>query len=192
MFIPYKLYVLAALKCEGGHPDSAIATMLSYATKIAGDVMAGKRDLCGDPWVLPNAVCGRGEEGPLPGTMQRPRVFIWAPEKLLKAWRLKCPTCTRVTSPAELTSPRVVHTLTDYYLYVSTKHRCRSCAHTDKGICPKMTADQPQVLACVPASLRRLHHIVSAGKTLFDIEVLDHVRSMATRTSWSALADNIN
>ena len=166
--------------------------MLLYATKIAEDVMAGRRDLCGNPWVLPNLVSGEAEEGPLAVTTPRPRVFIWAPEKLLKEWRLKCPTCMRATSPSELTSPRVVHTLTDYYLYVSTKHQCYSCAGTDRGLRPKITADQPQALACVPASLRRMRHIVSAGRILFDIEVLDHVRSMATRTSWPALADNIN
>ena len=56
----------------------------------------------------------------------------------------------------------------------------------------KMNADRPEVLACVPTSLQRMRHIVAAGRALFDVEVLDHVRSMATRTSWYALADNIN
>ena len=124
----------------------------------------------------------------------RPRVFIWAPEKLLRGWRLPCPTCKRATSPSEFSTPRAVHTLTDHYLYVSTKHICYHCGSRKEMLRPKvkMKADRPEVLACMPTSLRRMRHIVEAGRTLFDAEVLDHVRSMATRTSWYALADNIN
>ena len=47
-------------------------------------------------------------------------------------------------------------------------------------------------MACIPSSLQLYWHIATTGNTLFDVEVLDHVRSMATRTSWSALADGIN
>jgi hypothetical protein len=56
----------------------------------------------------------------------------------------------------------------------------------------KINADNPGVLALVPIHLKRLRNVVTAGRMLFDVEVLDHIRSMATRTSWSALADGAN
>ena len=158
--------------------------------------MAGRRDLGGTPWVLPHAVCGESDEMSLKDVAPLPRVLVWAPEKLLKGWRLPCPTCARNTSPAEFHAPRVVHTLNSHYLYVTTKHVCYHCSGSGRGLAPtqrtKISADRPTALACVPASLRQYWHIVTTGKALFDVEVLDHVRSMATRTSWSALADGIN
>ena len=168
--------------------------MVSYAEQIAEDVTAGRHDLRGSPWVLPAELLRVASEGAMAEVALRPRIFMWAPEKLLRGWRLPCPTCKRATSPSEFSTPRVVHTLTDHYLYVSTKHICYHCGSRREMLRPKVkiNADRPEVLACVPTSLRRMRHIVEAGRTLFDVEVLDHVRSMATRTSWYALADNIN
>ena len=152
--------------------------------------MAGRRNLSGNPWVLPTAVHGRFDGG-----SPHPLVFVWAPEKLLANFRLPCPTCARTTSFSELHAPRIVHTLSSHYLYVCTKHLCYYCSgpnSSSKRPRTKISADQPAVMACIPSRLEQYWHIATAGITLFDVEVLDHVRSMATRTSWSALADGIN
>ena len=86
------------LKCVGDRPDAVAAAMLSYATQIAQEVMAGRRDLHGSPWVLPSDV-GRGAvAAPAVDAILRPRVFIWVPERLAPGWQLPCPTCTRRTS----------------------------------------------------------------------------------------------
>ena len=174
-----------------GHVDGDnLASMLAYATEIAEDVMAGRRSLSGNPWVLPAVVHGRFEGG-----SPHPLVFIWAPEKLLADFRLPCPTCAHATSFSELHTPRIVHTLSSHYLYVCTKHLCYYCSgsnSTSKRPRTKMSADLPAVMACLPSSLKQYWRITTTGMALFDVEVLDHVRSMATRTSWSALADGIN
>ena len=104
----------------------------------------------------------------------------------------------RDTSYSEYHRPRIVHTLTSHYMYVCAKHQCNQCPGASRGPIPaqrqrqKLSADQPRVLACVPAGMRKSWNIVTIGQTLFDVEVLDHVRAMATKTSWSALADGIN
>ena len=152
--------------------------------------MAGRRSLCGNPWVPPAVGYGRSDGGP-----PHPRVFVWAPEKLLVDWRLLCPTCAHTTSYSDLHAPRIVHTLNSHYLYVCTKHVCYYCSGSNsasKRPRAKMSADLPAVMACVPSSLKHYWQITTTGMALFDVEVLDHVRSMATRTSWSALADGIN
>ena len=183
----------------GGLHD-AMAQMASYAADIAKQVLSGRRDLRGCPWVLPDDCQVKA-----PSALQAisdaallPRVFIWAPEKLQPGWRLQCPTCMRPTSYSECHAPRIVHTLTNHYMYVCTKHLCYQCPGAARGPKPvhrqrlKLSADQPKVLARMPVGLKQSWNIVSIGQTLFDVEVLDHVRAMATRTSWSALADGIN
>ena len=179
----------------GGQPDAVGAAAAWYAGEIGKEVMSGRRDLRGSPWVLPDDVGGEGLTGEVDAAY-RPRVFVWAPEKLLPGWRLPCPICLQHTFPAECHAPRVVHTLTDHYMYVCTKHVCSKCLSSRGELAQrprmKVSADRPEVLASVPASVRKFWNIVTTGRTLFDVEVLDHVRAMSTRTSWAAVADGIN
>jgi len=52
--------------------------------------------------------------------------------------------------------------------------------------------DAPAVRASFPQSVSSLWHFVNTGRKLCDASAMDLIRSLATKTSWSAIADALN
>jgi len=197
--LPFEAGVSATAFSGNARPAEAIDAMVAYARKVAQEVVTGARSLRDSPWVLPDDVQAQGAAGShITVEGHRPKVFVWAPEKMMPCWRLPCPTCKGVTTYSECHAPRVVHTLTSHYMYVCTKHLCYQCSSAQgstgsaKRPRTKIAADRHDVRQLMPTIMSQHWNIITTGRNLFDVEVLDHVRAMATRTSWSALADGIN
>ncbi len=53
-------------------------------------------------------------------------------------------------------------------------------------------ADDPEVLASLPKPVSSAWNFTDTGRIFCDAAVVDLIRAMATRASWSALADAIN
>ena len=166
---------------------------LKYADSIAKEVASGARDLHGCPWIHP----------PNPAEamdVMKPAVFIWAPEKLQLGYRLPCPSCGAATAQVGWARPRTAHGLSSQYVYVCARHQCCRCSASTAGAKKRVRklrffADHADSMAHVPTSMRRYWHFAHAGTTgqkMCEASVVDYIRAMATRTSWTAIADVIN
>ena len=56
----------------------------------------------------------------------------------------------------------------------------------------RFLADAPEVLASLPWAIRSQWQFTNTGRSLCDAPVIDLIRTMATKTSWSAIANAIN
>lgn len=137
----------------------------------------------------------------------RPSVFAWVPERLFPGLQIACPFCGAVCLSTKWATPRKLHTTTRSLVYVTVKYRCRPCKALAKNTVSNDTADPhakpklaersfqadcPQLLSRLPHYVRDSWQLIDTGRILCDASVLDMVRALATRTSWSAIADAIN
>ena len=53
-------------------------------------------------------------------------------------------------------------------------------------------ADAQDVLEQLPPSLAALHNLVDSGKIICEPTVLDFIRALSTKTSWSGIAEALN
>ena len=56
----------------------------------------------------------------------------------------------------------------------------------------RFLGDQPEVMALLPQHVARLWDFKDTGHTICDSSVIDLLRALATRTSWSAIAETVN
>ena len=137
-----------------------------------------------------------------------PSIFVWAPVLLMPGHKMTCPACQAPASSWHWLPHRVLHGINGHHIYVTTEHFCYGCTPSPNknggAVCPSSTArlrkqrqfqaDAADASQLLPAHLAAMWKIFSTGRggTLCEAAVVDLVRSMATRTSWSAIADALN
>lgn len=133
----------------------------------------------------------------------RQDVFVWAPHKTFPGLRVQCPVCSAVVTSQEWTKKRILHGLIEQRVYITVKYRCRVCParrglqvaghrRTQQNSERKFQADNPEVLATFPVHVQAAWAFRDTGKIICDAGVVDFIRALATRTSWSAIAEAIN
>ena len=182
-----------------------------YIRQVIEDISANKLDLRGSPWIVPaspfneatkiNKKRERSGEPPLNADevlhlVTKPLLFIWAPEKLLPGLRICCPTCSSVASGTRWAQPRLLHDTNGQYQYLATRHLCSVCSATTSSTRKRsektFMSDSKEAIRTLPANVAHLWDVTDTGKRLCRNSVVDLVRAMATRTSWSAIAEAIN
>ena len=131
----------------------------------------------------------------------RPDVFVWAPDKL-GGEPVRCPTCNRPAAASEWNRARILHSVNTHRLYLTMRYTCHNCPAmaecSDKPESKKRAskktflADVPEVLASLPLHVQMLWNFVNTGQVMCDASVTDLVRALATKNSWSGIADAIN
>ena len=137
-----------------------------------------------------------------------PDVFVWLPDKIFPDLEIPCDLCGKHYVSKEWCKPREIVGLTKTYTYLTVKYRCRRCSGVQrreilasdngdmqtKRKCKdtKISADDPCFLRRLPSHVRSCWSFYTRGKILCDTAVLDLVRALATRSSWSAIADTLN
>ena len=195
-------------------PDQGIQNTETYIEQLKSDISAGRRKLSGNPWVYPNnpfqEIVDTQAQRMAAGEPQltspealclfvRPVVFIWAPQILAPASLIRCPACHMPAAREGWGSTKILHKLAGQCLYIATKHACRMCpghnptAKSKKKQCKKtFLADEPEVVAQLPESVKSLWSFVDTGRTLCEHSLADLIHALSTRTSWSAIADSVN
>ena len=137
-----------------------------------------------------------------------PSVFAWVPEKIFPGVEVKCPACKSVVTCARWARDKILHGLATHLVYVTKEYTCYKCvakprleqqatslediAVDGKRHRKQFQADTPGALAVLPEYVQASWKFVNTGRILCDAGVVDFVRALATRTSWSAIADAIN
>ncbi len=142
----------------------------------------------------------------------QPSVFVWAPERLCPGQPMFCPTCKQPTKNCSWGRHRVLHSVQSQSLYITMEYRCYQCPAAPRtSTTLKATlsdqqatltngsrreksflADAPEVIALLPDHVASMWDLVNTGRIICDRSVADLVRSMATKSSWSAIADTLN
>ncbi len=138
----------------------------------------------------------------------RPTVYAWVPEKLFPGVAMKCPACQSTVTSARWARDKTLHGLSAHQLYLTKEYTCYKCvakprweqaAASLEDICfdgkrkrKPFQADAPGALALLPKHVQASWKFVQTGRILCEAGVVDLVRALATRTSWSAIADTIN
>ena len=120
-----------------------------------------------------------------------PGLFVWAPEFAFPGLQIRCPSCDAVVSSSTWWQPKILHSLCGHNMYVCRRHTCTNCARTKGGRYKKFLGDSPGALKALPQHIASLWRLFDNGKTLCEMAVVDMIRSMSTRTSWSALSDSM-
>ena len=125
----------------------------------------------------------------------RPNLFVWDPVKLGHNIEVLCPACGRPGSNSGWNLPRILHGISDITLYMTCTYTCNEC-DCSKGRAQgrkrtKFSADAPSVRRRLPSDISAMYKIFDTGRTLCEITLVDLIRSMATKTSWSALAESL-
>ena len=120
---------------------------------------------------------------------------------------MKCPNCKTIAAPARWCRTRILHGLERQSAYITKEYICYSCeaeprpkhARGDgEAGGPKrrkqraFQADAAGALALLPPFVSSTWRLVNSGRVLCEAGVVDFVRALATRTSWSAIAEALN
>ena len=128
----------------------------------------------------------------------RPSVFVWDPVAVIPGLIISCPSCGKPASRSNWCPSRPVHQLRGNSIYITVRYGCYACGEIARGKTLSartrkfFQADATEVLANLPSAIRSQWHFIKAGRALYDVAVADLIRSMATKSSWSALAVAIN
>ena len=128
----------------------------------------------------------------------RPSIFVWDPMALLPGLNISCPKCGLPASRSNWCSPRHIQRLQGNSVYTTRRYGCYACGKTSGQRKPRtrtrklFLADAPEVLASLPSGIRSQWQFTNTGRSLCDAPVIDLIRAMATKTSWSAIANAIN
>ena len=128
-------------------PQDPVGDVALYVKQLLQDIVKGRLDLCGNPWVVPKSVfqearhtnkrrSDKGERA-LDATetlnlILRPSIFVWAPEKLIPGLRVHCAACGGIASVHGWGDVRTVHSMVGHSLYVCTRHKCGKCSAKSK------------------------------------------------------------
>ena len=137
--------------------------------------------------------------------VKRPAIFAWVPEKIFPNIKMKCPTCRSTICSGCWTCPRTLHGIAKQSIYITKTYVCYNCNDnkqvqtlTNIGFNVKsrkrkrFQADDVAVLKSFPAHVRSIWNLLNSGKILCEAGVVDFIRALATRTSWSSIAEAIN
>ena len=177
---------------------------------VARKIDAGSAELTGGPWVQPAELTRRAEkmhsrkrtDGPgaltcddVRSLVLQPSVFVWAPDLMFPDLKLACPLCGNTFSEKRWKTPKLLHGLSALHGYIAREYICSQCARDGSQARQrrsKFVADMPALFDKLPDHVKSLWPLHGTGRTLCDVTLLDFARSMATRTSWSAIADGVN
>ncbi len=192
-------------------PRDNIGGKGSYIKEVTQDCARHLKEY--GPWILPpqpsataaaiNAQRQRNGERLLDAQdllniFARPSIFVWDPAAMFPKLTISCPTCGSPASRSNWCHPRALHQLHGNSVYITLRYGCYSCSAQPKQSLSKgrsmkyFLADSPEVRASFPKPVSSLWHFVSTGRNLCDAPVIDFIRSMATKTSWSAIAGAMN
>ena len=212
----------ATVAAAHASPVAAIGSSDEYIDKVKRDIDANRLDLKGNatvmqpcPFAAAEAVNdARRRSGAslltahdLAHLALRPVVVAWVPEKIYPGVSVKCPNCKKIASPARWCRTRILHGLERQSAYITKEYICYSCEaeprlkhargdEEDGG--PKrrkqraFQADAAGALALLPPVVSSTWRLVNSGRVLCEAGVVDFVRALATRTSWSAIAEALN
>ena len=185
----------------------------SYVAEVTVGITEGRIELRGSPWVMaPCPLNGvqienakrRAEGRPdlnsreILAVVTRLNVFVWAPEYLSPDITIVCPSCRSGISEKRWHPHKFLHGMSQLALYVTREYTCSSCTAAKEGKHQRprsrksFLADTSDALASLPACIRQLWQLHNTGRTLCESTVVDYIRAMATKTSWSAIAECIN
>ena len=142
--------------------------------------------------------------------VSRPSVFVWDPAALCPPAGVSCPQCGCAADDGNATGcarqpqawgrPRAIQTISGHAVCVATKHYCRNCQplRSNAQVCVRaqgrmraFSACAPGVIALLPAYARSQWRFTDTGRVLCDRTLVDLVRSLATTTSWSSIANTL-
>ena len=165
-----------------------------------------------DPWIRKphpiSAICilnkqrhdaGQGplDEKDLWNLCARPDIFLWDPTVIDPAIEILCPRCGARAVRTNWNDPKELHVLGNRAIYVARRYECYSCPNAKKSkVAGKrtrcsFTSDDPSVLRTLPTFLIKLWPFLDTGRHLYDPSLIDLVRAMATKCSWSAISNAI-
>lgn len=184
--------------------------MEEHALTLARSIDAGQVTLKGNPWVAhPSPEHGADmEDAPRHSAGARmldstevlklvlmPPVFIWAPEYLYPALQIICPSCGEKNIQRRWHRPRALHGTSRLSMYLTREYTCAKCNppnNVGRRRRRIFLADTPAYLATLPDRIRSLWRLWDTGRILCDVDIVDLVRAMATKASWSSIADVVN
>ena len=208
--------IVSKKSCEEAalrEPQEPIQNADSYVQKLKDDIDTGKFDLGGNPWVHPRPVrneiahinakrAAKGERGiSAEEALQlvlRPSVFVWAPGKLVPTLHMICPECNTPSASHGWGRGKVLHHLAGQSLYIATNHTCCKCmpaaarSSSTQRVRRRFSADAANVRTLLPTDLQEAWKFVGTGQTLCDRHLMDFVRALSTRSSWSTIAAIVN
>ena len=199
----------------------AICSPEDYIDIVKTSIYANRLDITGNPVVIPpcpfatantaNEVHWRSGIGlltthDLAQLALRPVVYAWVTEKIYPVVRVICPACHSIVSSARWCQSKILHSLEKQFAYITKEYICYSCEaepHQKSVIGndigkPKrrkqkaFRADAVDALALLPSHVSSAWQLVNTGRILCDAGVIDLIRALATRTSWSAIAEALN
>ena len=197
-----------------------IGTVEEYISELKHQLEHGQLDLRGAPRVQPPNIFHRASlvneqrqrkrepEISAAEALQLallPATFVWAPTVLIPGHRMRCPACRMPASSWRWLPHRALHDITGQQAYITTEHVCNGCTAsplTSSGPPPakrtkqrkKFQADSAEAIALLPTHTACMWTMFNTGRggILCEAAVVDFVRALATRTSWSAIADTLN
>ena len=128
----------------------------------------------------------------------RPNIFVWDPVAVFPGLSILCPRCRSPAHRCQLCQPRLLRQLGGDSMYVTMEYGCYTCGSTSVSRGSKQRskkrfrADAPAVRASLPNYVSSLWCFMDTGKMICDVAVVDLVRSLATKSSWSAIASTVN
>ena len=186
-------------KIDSGHLNIAGNPIVKPANPFA--MLGSARSLqCNGSATLPTAK-------DILALASRPTVYAWVPEKLFPGVAMKCPACQSTVTSARWARDKTLHGFSAHQLYLTKEYACYKCvarprlehAGSLEDICfdgkrkqKRFQADASGALALLPEHVQASWKFVQTGRILCEAGVVDLVRALATRTSWSAIADTIN
>lgn len=182
--------------------------------KVKKGLVSGDASIAG-PWACPreamqtaiamNAKRKREGERGIDGKealnlVTQPAVFLWAPEQFYECARIQCPACGSAGSVHGWGETRVLQRISSKCVYTSRRYACNVCltrpapgkASLASIRAKTFLADSEAVMASFPAVVRSAWNFVDMGRVLCDAPLLDLVRSSATKSSWTAIAEIVN
>ena len=185
----------------GQNAHDLFAASQAYCKEIQSKLASRTLLLRGDPWVKPSPPQCRMQNGfpTIDNASFQQDVFVWSPEHLLPGFKMTCPDCKVATGSFEWVRPRTLHGLTQINYYLTCKYSCLNCGagkpraagsrHKQRKT---FMADARNVLDQLPPGLAAMNNFIDSGKIICEPTVLDFIRAMATKTSWSGIAEALN
>ena len=127
----------------------------------------------------------------------RPDIFLWDPTVIDPGVEILCPRCGARAIRSNWNHPKELHVLGNRAIYVARRYECYSCPSSKKSqVVGKrtrcsFTSDDPSVLKTLPTFMMKLWPFLDTGRHLYDPSLVDLVRAMATKCSWSAISNAI-
>ena len=122
----------------------------------------------------------------------RPLIFVWAPDALFPKVHILCPECSTPMDDARWWRARLLHGVDSEHVYITKKYRCCKCLSKTSRSRRTFMADSREILSSLPEHVKSQWDFIDTGRIICDAPLLDLIRAMGIRASWSSIADTIN